>query len=139
MTKTMAPAWRTIGFWLAAALALSQLGNALRVAFGAQAYSVYMGLPLSGGEGESWVVVYALRAFFLGSFAGYLLITSRYRVLSTMALLALVMPLGDFYLVWQAGGSAGTLARHGLIAAVLVAAWISLDRLARRQPDEARA
>lgn len=133
MSERKRPAWRSIGFWLAAALALSQLTNALRVSFGAAAYSDYMGLPLTSPEDASWVVVYALRALFMGSFAGYLLVTQRYQVLSMMALLALVMPLGDFYLVWEAGGSTGTLARHALIAGVLVAAWLSLGRLARQQ------
>ncbi len=130
--------WRSVGFWLAVALALSQFGNVLRVAFGAQDYSVYMGLPLSAADGEPWVVVYALRALFLGCFAGYLLITRRYRVLGAMALIAVVMPLGDFYLVWEAGGSAATLARHALIAVALVAAWISLNRLDAQLPDAAR-
>jgi len=126
-------AWRSIGFWLALALALSQLSNAVRVALGVQEYSAYMGLPLVSGEDSSWVYVYALRALFMGVFAGYLLIKRHYQVMSAMALFAIVMPAGDFYLVWQADGSAGTLFRHALIAAVLVAAWISLDQLARRQ------
>jgi hypothetical protein len=42
------------------------------------------------------------------------------------------MPIGDFSLVWQAHGSPATLARHALIAVVLVAAALSLKRLANR-------
>ncbi len=133
MKTSSLPSWRRLGFWLALALALSQLSNAVRVAFGSHAYSAYMGLPLANPQDAAWVSVYALRALFMGSFAGYLLLTHQYRILSVMALFALVMPLGDFYLVWNAGGSATTLARHALIAVVLVAAWISLARLARVQ------
>ncbi len=133
MSKHQRPSWRTIGFWLALALALSQLANAIRVSFGAMDYSVYMGLPLQNADDVSWVFVYALRALFLGSFAGYLLWRQHYAVLRAMALFAIVMPIGDFYLVWAAQGSTGTLARHALIAAVLLAAWFSLGALVHRQ------
>jgi hypothetical protein len=68
---------------------------------------------------------------FLGLFAGFLLWTRQYRVLASMALIAVVMPLGDFWLVWQQDGSTFTLARHALIAAALVAAWFFLGRTAR--------
>lgn len=125
-------AMRSVGFWLAVALALSQWGNALRVVLGPVAYGDYMGLPLSAESDAAWVYVYALRALFLGSFAFFLLLTRRYGVLGHMAVIAVVMPIGDFILVLLAHGSNATLARHALIACVLVAAAISLRRLAQR-------
>jgi hypothetical protein len=124
--------WQSAGFWLALALALSQGANALRVLLGPIAYAEYMGLPLTAAADTAWVQVYALRALFLGSFAGFLLATARYRVLASMALIAVPMPVGDFWLVWQAGGANATLARHAVIAAALVAAWRTLHRLADR-------
>jgi hypothetical protein len=123
--------FRNVGFWLVLLLAASQLSNAFRVALDAPAFSNYMGLPLHDFADASWVHVYALRALFLGLFAGFLLWTRQYRVLASMALIAVVMPLGDFWLVWQQDGSTFTLARHALIAAALVAAWFFLGRTAR--------
>ena len=67
---------RSLGFWLAVLLALSQLVNAVRVLFGPVDYGSYMGLPLAADADASWVYVYALRAAFLGSFAGFLLWTA---------------------------------------------------------------
>ncbi len=129
---------RSAGFWLALVLALSQLANAVRVLLDPVAYSAYMGLPLNDHVDAAWVHVYALRALFLGTFAGFLLFTAQYRVLSSMALIAIAMPIGDFWLVWQANGAAATLARHALIAIVLIAAWYSLRRLADRIAATAR-
>ena len=125
-------ATRSVGFWLAVTLALSQLANAVRVVLGPIAYGDYMGLPLSADSDVAWIYVYALRAFFIGGFAAFLLLTRQYRVLGNMALIAVVMPIGDFTLVWMAHGATATLARHALIAAVLLAAAFSLKRLARR-------
>jgi hypothetical protein len=124
--------WRSVGLWLALALALSQGANALRVLLGPTTYADYMGLPLTAAADAAWVQVYALRCLFLGSFAGFLLVTARYNVLGSMALFAVPMPIGDFWLVWQAGGANITLARHALIAVALVAAWRSLHRLDER-------
>lgn len=139
MIKLQTPVSRTIAFWLALALAFSQLANVIRVSFGALEYSAYMGLPLQSADGIAWVYVYALRALFLGTFAGYLLWRRQYAVLSMMALFAIVMPIGDFYLVWNADGSVGTLARHALTAAVLLAAWFSLRQQAHRQSKAGHA
>lgn len=142
MTQASTPpvnAVRSFGFWLALILALSQLLNALRVMLGAIDYGAYMGLPLAAAADAAWIHVYALRALFLGSFAAFLLLTRRYRVLGYMALFAVVMPIGDFTLVWLAQGSNATLARHALIALVLVAAAASLMRLARRIDAAARS
>ena len=131
-TRTTINPMKSLGYWLAVALALSQWLNALRAAMGPVAYGDYMGLPLSAESDSAWIYVYALRALFLGSFAAFLLLSGQFRVLSRMALIAIVMPVGDFILVWLAHGSNATLARHALIAGVLVAAWLSLGQLARR-------
>ena len=127
---------RRLGYWLAILLALSQFSNVIRVGLDAQAYSVAMGLPLDSAADVAWLHVYALRALFLVGFASVLIANRQYRALSMMALLALIMPLGDFWLIWRAGGSAPALWRQALIAAVLVAAWFSLGRMAR-QPNRA--
>ncbi len=124
--------WKTAGFWLALALAVSQLVNAWRVILDAESYAIYMGLPLRTEADMAWVYVYALRALFLGCFAGYLLLSAQYRVLSQMALIAVLMPVGDFYLVWQDGAAGTTMARHAIIALALLAAWHQLRHLATR-------
>ncbi len=120
------------GYWLAALLAVSQLYNAVRVALDPIAFASYMGVPLAAAADAGWVWIYAGRALFMGLFAAWLLWRSEFRVLRVMAMLALVMPAGDFYQVFQAQGPHLTLARHALVGAVLVAAWWALGRLQQR-------
>lgn len=54
------------------------------------------------------------------------------RVLAAFALIALLLPIGDLVLVVAADAPTATIARHALIAVVLVAAWAVLARCSRR-------
>lgn len=119
---------RQPGFWLVLLLAAVQLMNALRAVLDPNAFAGYLGLPLSDPTDQGWVAIYALRTFFIGSFALYLLLNRQIRSLSALALLALVMPIGDLWLVHQAHASTATLARHAVIGSVLLVTFYFLRR-----------
>jgi Domain of unknown function (DUF4267) len=126
-TKTIGLA-RSPGFWLALLMVLSQWINALRAFHDPVAFARYLGLPLIDPLDIGFVSVYGLRALFMGLFAAVLIYTRQIRALSLMALIAVVMPVGDALLVAQAGAPAATIVRHAVIAAIVLAAWFFLRR-----------
>ena len=121
----MKPLNRTIGFYLAFLIVIAQLTNGVRGLIDPMAFASYFGLPSNDG---AWVQVYALRALFLGAFAAALLWRREISALRWMSLIALLLPLGDLYLVWNAGATTPILVRHALIALVLLTTFVSLHR-----------
>lgn len=129
MTALTRPALtRSTGFWLALLMIVSQAANALRALLDPVGFSGYLGLPLAAGVDPAWVQVYGLRTTFIALLGGWLLATRQIRILSQVALLAVVMPLGDLWLVWQADGPADKLARHALLTLFVLAMWFFLRR-----------
>lgn len=125
---------RSPGFWLALLMIVSQAVNALYAAIDPVGFSAYLGLPLADGVDPSWVRIYGLRTTFIALLGAWLLNTRQIRTLSTVALLAVVMPLGDLWLVWQADGPATKLARHALLTVFVLATWFLLRRWDRAAP-----
>lgn len=128
------PVWRHAGFWMASLLALMMLLNAARTFIDPAAFSAYMGLPADDATALAWVKVYGIRALFIGLLAAWLLARRDAGTLQVLSLLALVMPLGDAWLVYAAGG--GTVWRHLLTATVLLIAAVTLG--AWRRADAAK-
>lgn len=124
--------WRSVGVWMAALLALSQLVNAIRAVLDPTSFASYLGLPLAAQGDAGLIHVYALRATFLGLFAAYLIARREFVVLKWFALLAVLMPLGDLVLTYSAGAPLATVARHaGYVVFILVTAAL-LQRLTSR-------
>lgn len=132
MNATPRSMLREPGFWLALLLVVAQATNALRVAVEPAGFAVYFGVPLAHAGDAAWVGVFALRTGFIAIFAAYLLWRREVRVLAAFALVALLLPIGDLVLVVAADAPTATIARHAVIAGVLVAAWAALARWARR-------
>jgi hypothetical protein len=122
---------RSVGFWMAVLMILSQLINAIRAFADPIAFAVYMGLPLSNPVDMGFVQVYGLRALFLAVFASVLIYTRQIRALSLLALFAIVMPIGDIILTTQAGAPTSIIVRHAIIGLFLLLAWFFLRRLHR--------
>jgi hypothetical protein len=121
--------WRSVGPWMAALLALSQLVNAARAVLDPGGFAAFLGLPLATPADGGFVLVYALRAAFLGLFALLLIFQRRFVVLKWFALLAVVMPAGDFLLTLQAGAPTATVARHAAYVAYILVTVGFLHRL----------
>jgi hypothetical protein len=128
-TSNISPKFtKSVGFWMAIVMILSQLINALRAFSDPVSFAVYMGLPLANQLDDGFVEVYGLRALFLGVFATVLVYTKQIRALSLLALFAVIMPIGDVILVWQAGAPASVIVRHVVIGMFLFAAWYFISR-----------
>jgi hypothetical protein len=123
---------REPGFWLALLLIAAQAINALRVALDPTAFAAYYGRALAAGVDPGWVSVYGLRTTFIAVLAGLLLWRRELRTLALLAWCALLLPVGDLWLVAQAGAPTPTLARHAAIGVVLLLAALALSRWAAR-------
>lgn len=104
--------WRSVGVWMAALLGLSQLVNAGRAVLDPAGFASYLGLPLAASADAGLLSIYALRATFLGLFALLLIARRDLVALKWFAVVAVLMPLGDFALTYSAGAPTATVARH---------------------------
>jgi len=111
--------WAAIGFWLALAIAALQAVNAFRAFAAPAGFATYLGLPLTDPQDHGFVLVYGLRAAFIALAVGALLATRNYSALAWVALVGLVMPIGDAILVSRAGAPVATIARHVAIGVFL--------------------
>jgi len=111
--------WAAIGFWLAVAIAALQAVNAVRAFVAPAGFASYLGLPLTDPQDQGFVLVYGLRAAFIALAVGGLLATRNYSALAWVALVGLVMPIGDAILVARAGAPVATIARHIAIGVFL--------------------
>jgi hypothetical protein len=121
--------WRSIGFWMALPMIGLMALNAGRAFLSPVDFAQYMGLPLSDPANVGFVHIYGLRAFFLGLFALILILRRDFGALHWYALAAIVMALGDAYLMWRAGGGASIIGRHLAIGLCLAAIAAALRRL----------
>lgn len=122
----------SLGLWLCWPIALLMLVNAVRAWVDPAGFASYLGLPLQTAGDAALVQIYALRAAFLGLFALALLWLRAVALLRVMVLVALVMPLGDAWLTWQAGAPGVTVGRHLAIALFLVVTGALLHRAVRQ-------
>lgn len=121
-----------LGVATAAAMAAYMLINATQAWTDPQAFSIRLGLPLTGGDdGAGWVRVYALRAAFIALLLAGLTLARQWRALFLVAIAALIMPLGDAWLTHNAGAAASVYGRHLAIAAFVALSAILLSQAAR--------
>lgn len=125
--------YRRPGFWLALLLVAAQLINAVRAQLDPVGFASYLGIPLIDAQDQGWVAIYGLRTLFVGTLALYLLVSRQIRALASLALIALVLPLGDLWLVHQAHAPTATLLRHAAIGLILLAAWHALRQWSREE------
>lgn len=119
--------WRSIGVWMAVFLVAYMLFNAIRAVQNPTAFATNYGVTPAPGN-NAFVLVYAIRALFLGLFGAALVLRRNFGALALFALVAVVMPLGDATLVGIAGGPTTTVIRHLLTAVFLLATWFLLRR-----------
>lgn len=112
------PPWKTIGFWCAIIMGAAQAISAARAFIDPVGFSSYMGLP-TDANGTGFVTVYALRTTLIAALAFYLAITRRFSALGVIAVVALILPLGDAWLSSSAGADKAIVFRHLGIAVFL--------------------
>ena len=121
---------RTVGFWLAAMMGLFQAINAVRAFLDPNGFAAYMGLPLAAEADVGFVLVYGLRTAFIAGLIGVLLSLKRLDALAWIALVALIMPIGDAWLAAQESAPLATILRHIVVALYVFMAFVFLRRAA---------
>lgn len=124
-----------IGLWLCWPIALLQLVNAVRSFYDPAGFAGYLGLPLDSAADTGFVMVYGLRAGFIGALTLLLVWQRAVSTLRNVALLALIMPAGDAWLTWQAGAAGTTVGRHLAIGLFLLVTAVLLHRQTRSSPQ----
>jgi Domain of unknown function (DUF4267) len=104
--------WRSVGIWMVALLAVSMAINTYRAFADPVGFATYLGLPLTDPRDVGMVHIYGLRAAFLALFGAILIFRGDVETLKFFALAALVMPIGDALLTYNAGASTATIIRH---------------------------
>ncbi len=132
LSETGKTFWRSVGAWLVVPMVGLMLINFGRTLADPVGFAVYLGLPLLNVADFRWVQVYGLRALFIGLFAAYLLWRRQTMALKWFAWLAMIMAVGDAWLVWQAGGAQAIIVRHCLTALYLLVAGTVLHRSFRK-------
>ena len=123
---------KSIGFWMAVLIVGLMALNTGRAFLAPVEFAQYLGLPLSDPPNVGFVYVYGLRAFFLGLFALVLILRRDFIALQWYALTAVVMAIGDAYLVTRSGGPLAIVARHLATGLYLVITALMLRRMTRQ-------
>jgi hypothetical protein len=129
--------FRSIGIWMSLFLIVYMLYNVVRSALNPTDFISSFGFPPATVSTTTFVLVYSIRALFLGLFGLVLLLRRNFQALSLFVLVGTVMPLGDAALVAGTGAPFPTILRHLLIAGFLLLTWFFLRRWIQVQPVEA--
>lgn len=109
-----------------------QIVNFGRTLIDPASFSDYMGLPIGAGGPEGFVYVYGLRSLFIGLVVLVFVMRRSISALLVMALAALILPLGDAWLVYDVGGPTATVVRHLVIAVYIFITLLALLHLRSR-------
>jgi hypothetical protein len=120
-----------VSFWLVLVGAVFLLLNVARAVTDPVDFARYLGLPLADPADDGFVLVYALRTFFIAALALVLIVRRATGTLALFALLATVMPVGDAVLTARADAAGATVGRHVAIAVYLLVTAYALRRDAR--------
>ena len=124
--------WSSLGAWLILGVAAIMALNTARAFLDPAAFAAYMGLPLRDGASDGFVLIYGLRAAFLGLIAVVLLWRGEMTALAAFAAVAVVMPIGDAILTAGSHAPTALVARHGASAVYLAVAAFLLHRWSQK-------
>jgi hypothetical protein len=121
-------AWRSPGGLLAGLAGVYLAVNAVWALAAPAAFAARFGLPLASGSDDGWVLIYALRTTLLVAVLAALLLHGQLRILSAILAVAVIVPLADALLVWDAGASTATVLRQAGVAVYLSVTAVLLRR-----------
>jgi len=130
---------RSVGFWLALVMGLVQAVYAVQAFVDPSGFATYRGTPLSADGDTDWVQIYASRTLFIALIAGLLLARKDIATLKWLALLGVVMPIGDAFLAHNAGASFAIVSRHVATVIYLLVTFAALLVWSKRNRTEIAA
>ncbi|MDF3019001.1 MAG: hypothetical protein K0Q92_304 [Steroidobacteraceae bacterium] len=127
------PAWRLSGFWLALIMALLQAGYAVQAFVDPGALADFRGMSVHDPASISWVYVYGSRTLFVALVVMVLLVRGDLVTLRWVAIVGLVMPLGDSLVALRTEAPVAVLSRHIGTAIYLLVTFGLLTRSTRSE------
>ena len=131
MNNTFAPAWRLIGFWMVAAVALLQGFYGVWAFVDPEALAVYRGASIEMST-ENWVHAYGSRTLFVACVVLLLLGRGNFETLKWVALVGIIMPVSDAWTAIQATAPPVVILRHAGTAIFLLITFAMLTRALRK-------
>jgi hypothetical protein len=125
-TIVASPAWRSVGFWMAAGIALLQGFYAVWAFLDPQAVAAYRGGSIEGAGEALWVHAYASRTLFISLVVALLLRRGDIAALKWVALLGVIMPASDAWSAIHSAAPASEVIRHVATAIYLFLAFAML-------------
>jgi hypothetical protein len=96
-------------------------------------FSVVRGTELYSGMDADWVAIYGSRTIFITLIFGYLLYTRNYAVLMWGSLFAIVMPITDGLLAYEAQAPFKVVAKHVATILYLLIIFFVLKKVSAKQ------
>ena len=125
-------AWRSLGFWMAALMAVVQAIYALQAFVDPAGFAAYRAAPITGVAGTMWVHTYGSRTLFVALVVALLLIRGELATLKWMALIGIVMPISDALLAIRAEAPLAIVLRHVATALYLLITFVVISRSSDR-------
>jgi hypothetical protein len=123
--------WRSVGFWMAAVMALVQATYALQAYLDPAAFAAYRGTPITDSNDAIWVHTYGSRTLFVALVVLVLLLRRDLVTLKWAALIGLVMPISDALVAVRAEASLVVVLRHVATGIYLLITFVVLSRFSR--------
>jgi hypothetical protein len=123
---------RSVGFWMAAVMALLQAIYALQAFADPVAFAAYRATPIASLDGVRWVHTYGSRTLFVALVVALLLAREELGTLRWVALVGVIMPISDALIAFQANAPGAVLLRHIGTAIYLLITFVVLTRWLRR-------
>lgn len=129
-TVPLAGAWRSVGVWMAAGIALLQGVYAVWAFLDPSAVAAYRGGSIQGAGETLWLHTYASRTLFIALLVALLLWRRDVAALQWVALIGLIMPASDAWSAVQlkAAGAEADVIRHIATAIYLLITFAILAR-----------
>jgi hypothetical protein len=118
-----------VGFILVALIVLLQGFYGTFAFIDPAMFSVVRGTELFSGMDADWVAIYGSRTIFITLIFGYLLYTRNYVVLMWGALLAVIMPITDGLLAYEAQAPLKVVAKHIATIVYLLVVFFVLKKV----------
>ena len=127
------PVWRASGYWLALIMALLQAAYAVQAFADPGALADFRGMSVDDPASISWVYAYGSRTLFVALVVMVLLVRRDLATLKWVAIVGMVMPLGDALVALRTEAPMAVVLRHGATAIYLLVTFALLTRWTRSE------
>jgi hypothetical protein len=127
------PVWRASGYWLALFMALLQAAYAVQAFVDPRALADFRGMSADDPASIGWIYVYGSRTLFVALVVMVLLVRRDLATLRWVAIVGVLMPLGDALVALRTEAPMAIVLRHVVTAIYLLVTFALLTRWTRSE------